>query len=321
MVLLQDISMITLALCLLGFGGLVCLVALLPAIFQPSDRHVARRRLQANPAGGGAVATPPSAGKSGGLSGSTRAWVDTISQRATGFYSSSDPDGLKRAQMMMVRAGWFSQGAVGYFFAARVLFAGVALMATYLLAPTDQQSQTGLIILCTGAAAIGYMLPGWYLKRRARKMLTEARAGFPDFMDLMVVCSNAGMSLEASINRVVEELSSAYPVLATHLSIVTLEMRAGRPLEDALGYLYQRIPLDEIRAFSNLLQQSKELGSPLTDALRVYSDDMRHQRMSKAEEKAYALPAKLSVPVSVCILPVVLFIAVLPSIVRWNVGV
>ena len=86
---------------------------------------------------------------------------------------------------------------------------------------------------------------------------------------------------------------------------MSLELRAGRSLDDALKSLADRLSLDEVRSFATLLQQSKELGTSLSGALRVFSDEMRHKRMSLAEEKAHALPAKMSVPVTVCILPVV----------------
>ncbi|MBN9252594.1 MAG: type II secretion system F family protein, partial [Mesorhizobium sp.] len=103
-----------------------------------------------------------------------------------------------------------------------------------------------------------------------------------------------------------------------NLQLVSLELRAGRSLDDALKALSDRLSLDEVRSFATLLQQSKELGTSLSGALRVFSDEMRHKRMSLAEEKAHALPAKMSVPVTVCILPVVLMIAIIPIIVKMT---
>jgi tight adherence protein C len=148
--------------------------------------------------------------------------------------------------------------------------------------------------------------------------MREYRNGFPDFMDLMIVCSDAGMSMEAGIERVSKELRMTYPSLAENLQLVSLELRAGRSLDDALKALSDRLSLDEVRSFATLLQQSKELGTSLSGALRVFSDEMRHKRMLLAEEKAHALPAKMSVPVTVCILPVVLMIAIIPVIVQMT---
>jgi tight adherence protein C len=149
-----------------------------------------------------------------------------------------------------------------------------------------------------------------------RDKTREYRNGFPDFMDLMIVCSDAGMSMEAGIERVSRELTNAYPSLAQNLQLVSLELRAGRGLDDSLKSLADRLSLDEVRSFATLLQQSKELGTSLSGALRVFSDEMRHKRMSLAEEKAHSLPAKMSVPVTMCILPVVMMVAIIPIIVK-----
>jgi tight adherence protein C len=102
--------------------------------------------------------------------------------------------------------------------------------------------------------------------------------------------------------------------------MATLEMRAGRTLSETLDHLADRLGLEEARSFATLLQQSEKLGSSLTEALRVYSDDMRHKRMSRAEEKAYSLPAKLSVPLTLCVFPVVIIVILLPVYVRFKVG-
>jgi tight adherence protein C len=98
--------------------------------------------------------------------------------------------------------------------------------------------------------------------------------------------------------------------------MATLEIRAGRTLAESLEHLGDRLGLDEARAFATLLQQSAELGSSLTDALRVYSDEMRHKRLSRAEEKAYSLPSKLSVPLILCIFPVLIIVTLLPAYIR-----
>ena len=168
------------------------------------------------------------------------------------------------------------------------------------------------------AGGAGYFMTGLFLAGRIRTKMREYRNGFPDFMDLMIVCSDAGMSMEAGIERVSKELALTYPSLSQNLQLVSLELRAGRRLDDALRSLSDRLNLDEVRSFATLLQQSKELGTSLSGALRVFSDEMRHKRMSLAEEKAHALPAKMSVPVTVCILPVVLMIAIIPIIVKLS---
>jgi len=158
--------------------------------------------------------------------------------------------------------------------------------------------------------------PSIYLDRRIKSRRDEHRSGFPDFMDLLVVCADSGLSMEASLERVGGELTDTYPSLGTNIHMTNLEIRAGRSMTEALEHFGDRLGLEEARSFATLIQQSAELGSSITDALRVYSDDMRHKRLSRAEEKAYSLPAKLSVPMMVCIFPVLFVVILLPVIVR-----
>jgi len=175
-----------------------------------------------------------------------------------------------------------------------------------------------LAVIVGGIA--GYVGPSMYIDRRIAKRRIEHRAGFPDFMDLLVVCADSGLSMEASLERVGREMGDSYPSLCANIHMANLEIRAGRTMTEALEHLGDRLGLEEARAFSALIQQSAELGSSITDALRVYSDDMRHKRLSRAEEKAYSLPAKLSVPMMVCIFPVLFVVILLPVIVRLYTG-
>ena len=166
----------------------------------------------------------------------------------------------------------------------------------------------------------GYFAPSLYLSRVISVRQVEHRTGFPDFMDLLVVCADAGLSMEAALDRVGRELADSYRSLSANVHMATLEMRAGRTLGETLDHLADRLGLEEARSFATLLQQSEKLGSSLTEALRVYSDDMRHKRMSRAEEKAYSLPAKLSVPLTLCVFPVVIIVILLPVYVRLKLG-
>ena len=140
-------------------------------------------------------------------------------------------------------------------------------------------------------------------------------------MDLLVVCADAGLAMEASLERVGRELGPSYPALSTNIHMTILEIRAGRTVIEALEHFAARLGLEEVKSFATLIQQSSELGSSITDALRVYSEDMRHKRLSIAEEKAYALPAKLSFPLMVCIFPVLFVVILLPVFVRVKLGI
>jgi tight adherence protein C len=171
-----------------------------------------------------------------------------------------------------------------------------------------------LVVLVAGA--LGYVGPSFYIDKRIKTRALEHRSGFPDFMDLLVVCADSGLSMEASLERVGIELAGTYPSLGGNIHMANLEIRNGRSMTEALEHFGDRLGLEEARSFATLIQQSAELGSSITDALRVYSDDMRHKRLSRAEEKAYALPAKLSIPMMVCIFPVLFVVILLPVIVR-----
>src|SRR5262249_40949030 len=137
---------------------------------------------------------------------------------------------------------------------------------------------------------LGYFGPNLYLSRRIAGLQVEHRSGFPDFMDLLVVCADAGLSMEAALDRVGRELADSYRSLSANVHMATLEMRAGRTLSETLDHLADRLGLEEARSFATLLQQSEKLGSSLTEALRVYSHDMRHKPLSRAAEKAHSLP-------------------------------
>lgn len=233
-------------------------------------------------------------------------------------YDESDSKDMKVLRKRLVVAGIYDPRAVAYFFLTRAALAiGLAVLAM-LFVPADKGSMYWLAV--GGGGLVGYLAPSFYLDRRTAARKQEYRIGFPDFLDLLVVCADAGLSMEASLDRVGRELSETYPALAANLHMTNLEIRAGRRMTEALEHLSDRLGLEEARSFATLITQSEELGSSITEALRIYSDDMRHKRLSLAEEKAYALPAKLSFPMMVCIFPVLFVVILLPVAVRVMTG-
>jgi tight adherence protein C len=245
---------------------------------------------------------------------------EKAAKTAQEFYAKSDPENVARLRLKLIQAGFMDPGAVGKFFLVRFgAFAGCGGLAFLIIGIFGSDASLMNRVMFIGmSAVIGYFMPGLALSRMISNRMREYRNGFPDFMDLMIVCSDAGMSMEAGIERVSRELLATHPALAQNLQLVSIELRAGRALDDALKSLADRLSLDDVRSFATLLQQSRELGTSLAGALRVFSDEMRHKRMSLAEEKAHALPAKMSVPVTVCILPVVMMIAIIPIIVKMT---
>jgi len=270
-----------------------------PLVLAKGDRSDVKRRLKVEVTQA-AEQAEPTPRKNG------NAVREKAVKRAQEFYAKSDPENVARLRMKLIQAGYMEPRAVGMFFLVRFATLVGGALGAFLInhwAASAESTMTSrwTFIILSGAG--GYFLPGLVLAQKVREKMREYRNGFPDFMDLMIVCSDAGMSMEAGIERVSRELARTYPSLSQNLILVSLELRAGRSL-------------DEVRSFATLLQQSKELGTSLSGSLRVFSDEMRHKRMSLAEEKAHALPAKMSVPVTVCILPVVLMIAIIPIIVK-----
>lgn len=236
-------------------------------------------------------------------------------------YSLADNKDVKLLRHRLTRAGIYDPHGAAYFFIARGVCAVALTAAAFVVLPmVGFAGKASFWLLVMGGGLLGYLAPSFYLDRRIKARRAEHQSGFPDFMDLLVVCADAGLSMEAALDRVGRELGDSYPSLSANIHMANLEIRAGRTLTDALEHLGDRLGLDEARSFATLIQQSDELGSSISDALRVYSDDMRHKRLSRAEEKAYALPVKLSVPMMVCIFPVLFVVILLPVIVRLATG-
>ena len=253
------------------------------------------------------------------LRGSSMRAAQKVIEYTTKHYASGDNEQTKVLRRRMMLAGIYDPRAVALFFLGRTILAVVLAALVYLFAPVENPSALWMFVGVGGVA--GYIGPSFYLDRRIKSRRYEHQAGFPDFMDLLVVCADAGLSMEASLDRVGRELANSYPSLTANIHMANLEIRAGRTMSEALDHLSDRLGLEEARSFATLIQQSEELGSSITEALRVYSDDMRHKRLSRAEEKAYSLPAKLSLPMMICIFPVIFVVILLPVFVRLYLGI
>ena len=235
-------------------------------------------------------------------------------------YSTENKGETKELRRRLLQAGFLDTRAPVLFFLARAIAAVVLALGAFLLMPMLLKPESPMWPSLWIGGLAGYFAPSVYLSRRIAGRQVEHRTGFPDFMDLLVVCADAGLSMEAALDRVGRELADSYRSLSANVHMATLEMRAGRTLSETLDHLADRLGLEEARSFATLLQQSEKLGSSLTEALRVYSDDMRHKRLSRAEEKAYSLPAKLSVPLTLCVFPVVIIVIMLPVYVKLKLG-
>lgn len=166
------------------------------------------------------------------------------------------------------------------------------------------------------AAAAGLYLPSLFVQAKADRRQQDLINGFPDALDLMLVCVEAGLGLEAAFARVGMEMTTSHPRLAEQFGAVVLELRAGRSHEDALRRMADRAGADEIRAFGTLLIQSTKLGSSIAQTLRTYASEMRERRRMRAEERAHRLPVLISIPLVACMLPTMIGVLMLPAAIR-----
>ena len=215
-------------------------------------------------------------------------------------------------------AGYYGRSAPVIYQLVRIVL-GISLgMATAFLAGLLFVNLPYFIIIPVSLlmAVLGYMLPRTIVSLRRDGLCEEHRQGFPDFLDLLVICVEAGIGAEAAIERVGPDLARGYPSLARNLGFMTMEIRAGKSTKDALETLGKRLGIDEARSFATLIRQSEELGTSLVQSLRVYSDEMRLKRLTRAEEKAHALPVKLVIPLGIFIFPVIMGVTMLPVALR-----
>jgi len=166
------------------------------------------------------------------------------------------------------------------------------------------------------AAAAGLYVPAVFIRAKADRRQQALINAFPDALDLMLVCVEAGLGLEAALARVGMEMTTSHPLLAEQFGAVVLELRAGRSHEDALRRMADRSGADDIRAFATLLVQSTKLGSSIAQTLRTYSAEMREKRRLRAEEKAHRLPVLISIPLVACMLPTMIGVLMLPAAIR-----
>ncbi|MCA0034486.1 type II secretion system F family protein [Mesorhizobium opportunistum] len=221
----------------------------------------------------------------------------------------------------LFRAGFYQTSAPLIYTLSRLAAACAGFLAAYALLSRVLPPQMPGFIGFAGSALFGLaciVVPSILLDRFESAQKEVYRRAFPDFMDMMITCADAGMSLEAAVERVSSELAGTHKWLGIQLSIMNLQLRAGKPLREALRDLADRIGLDEARALAVLFRQSEELGTSLTDALRVYSEEMRSQRILHAEERANSLPVKMMIPLGLCIFPVVMMVIMLPVIIRMK---
>lgn len=217
----------------------------------------------------------------------------------------------------LIRAGFRSPQALPVFYALKTLLTVALPMVVLISSRWLPELETRFALTyAMMAAGVGMLGPNFVLSKILAKRAKALRNGFPDALDLLVVCVEAGLGLAAAIQRVADELSFSHPELAFELATVNAEIRAGRPREQALRNLADRTGLQDIKGLVGLLVQTMRFGTGVSDALRVYSEEFRDTRMQRAEEQAAKMGTTLIFPLVLCMFPVFFIVAIGPAVLR-----
>lgn len=221
-------------------------------------------------------------------------------------------------RLKLTQAGYQSKNAVRFYYFAQLILGLLGLAVGALV--TFQQMQAGdtttnkMLITGFGPALFGYMGPKYWVTKRQLKRQEEITNGFPDSLDMLLVCVEAGQSFDQAIRRVAGELKAGFPDLALEFDIVNHEMKAGKDKSTVLRDMSERCGVQDVTSFVTVLIQSQQFGTPLGDALRVYSAEMRDKRVMRAEEAANKLPTKMTLATMMLTVPPLLIILIGPSI-------
>jgi tight adherence protein C len=239
-------------------------------------------------------------------------------QKFAKFLEPENVDELTAKQLMLRQAGYTSRDAVRFFhFAQMALGIGgmvIGIVYVNFLGGGEGLSTQKMMMYTVGPGGIGYYLPKYWVNKRVEKRKEEITRGFPDALDMMLVCVEAGQSMDQCINRVAGELRASYPALAEEFEVVAYEMKAGKDKVGVLNDMGERCGVQDVSSFVTVLVQSAAFGTSIADALRVYAAEMRDKRVMRAEEAANKLPTKMTLATMMLTVPPLLIILVAPSV-------
>jgi len=239
-------------------------------------------------------------------------------EKFSAFLEPQDVETMSASRLQMQRAGYTAKNAVRMFhfsqFALGIGFLIVGVIYTIMVSRNQEVSTQFKILATVIPGGAGYYLPQYWITRRVEERKQEIMSGFPDALDLMLVCVEAGQSMDQSINRVAKESRAGYPALADEFDIVSHEVKAGKERVHVLKDMSERVGIPDVSSFVTTLVQSATYGTSVAEALRVYSAEMRDKRVMRAEEKANTLPTKLTLGTMMFTLPPLLIILIGPSV-------
>jgi len=254
-------------------------------------------------------------------SAAAEGWVDRVARATKPLAKLSVPDAGYESSALRRRffnAGVRSATAPMAFFGLKTILAlGLPMLAFAALTLTRTYFQgAGLLFVLLLASAIGYYLPNYVLSKAIARRQREIFENFPDALDLMTVCMEAGLGTEAALNKVAEEMVHKTATLSEELRLVNLELRAGAPRDRALRNLAMRTGVDEIEGFVTMIIQADRFGTSIAQSLRVHSESVRTLRRQRAEETAAKIPLKLLFPLIFCIFPALMLVIIGPAVIQ-----
>jgi tight adherence protein C len=297
-----------------GFLGLILIAITLPVLLKrrrdPLDKLREAARQGSAYQAGKAVDGKKSSLRAAGAG-------DKLAKYST-FLEPQNADEFSAIKLKLVQAGYRGKNAVRtYYFVQFAIGMGLLVLGIILALikmATGNPSTLNLGLTILGPAFAGYYLPKYWVTKRQQQRQQEIENGFPDSLDMMLVCVEAGQSLDQSILRVSKEIKSGYPALSEEFEIVSHEMKAGKDRVTVLRDMGTRAGVQDVSSFVTVLIQSATFGTSIADALRVYAGEMRDKRVMRAEEKANKLPTKLTLATMMLTVPPLLIILIGPSI-------
>lgn len=234
------------------------------------------------------------------------------------FLEPQDEEEYSAMQLKLIQAGYRGKNAVRmYNFAQFALGLGLLVIGVLMAVAKSGNAEVttqSMILTVLVPAGIGYMAPKYWVTRRVEARKEEITNGFPDALDLMLVCVEAGQSLDQSIVRVAREIRAGFPALADEFEIVSYEIKAGKDKINVLRDMSERAGVADVASFVTVLIQSQAFGTSIADALRIYASEMRDKRVMRAEEKANTLPTKMTLATMMLTVPPLLIILIGPSV-------
>ncbi|MEO1109534.1 MAG: type II secretion system F family protein [Pseudomonadota bacterium] len=233
------------------------------------------------------------------------------------FLEPKDQEEYSAVQLKLRQAGYQSKDAVRFFhfaqFALGITGIVLGVMLITVLAGDQEYTSQQQIVRVLLPGGIGYMIPKYWITRRVAERQEAITSGFPDTLDLMLVCVEAGQSLDQAIVRVAAEMKSSYPDIAQEFEVVAYEMKAGKDKDTVLRDFGTRCGVQDVSSFVTVMIQSATFGTSIAEALRVYAGEMRDKRVMRAEEAANKLPTKMTLVTMMLTVPPLLIILVGPS--------